>query len=598
MGSGGVLMGSISASSGTRLAAQSQTASGSTCALAVDPQIILRNPILRSNLFPIVTPLKWSRWQDLLSAAGAIHEFSDIPIGLRDGFRIGVSSHITDTFSPPNHKSALDNSDFVDSQIQTELASGRYSEGLSIADFLATYGHFRSSPLGVTFHPNSGKPRLIQDHSFPRNNPIISSINFEIDNDMFKCDWGSFIDCLLHVLDAPPGTQVAVFDVDAAHRRMPVAPEDRLHVCVVWRDKVHMDHCCCFGCTSSSGIFGRAADAIVVIYKHNGVDAIIKWADDFTFWRFPILPSISGPWHYSYDESLIWRIGEDLGWPWSTKPGKCIPFASSFRYLGFDWDLVTKSVALPDSKREKFLSKLAPWVAGAKVAAKECLGVIGSLNHCSVVIFSSRTRLPSLYRFSSRFKKLSPFVKLPIPHNVLEDISWWREVLSNPAACILPIHCHPPRSDLNIFIDASTSWGIGVVIEDQWLAWRLADGWQEDGREIGWAEMVALQLLVLTLIASRAPPATYSVRSDNKGVVGAFDANYSRSPLQNAILRHIFTLLRDHDIWLEMKWVPSADNLADGPSRGIFPPFSSRIDADFSIPHPLRAYVCPAVSAP
>ena len=553
---------------------------------------ILRNPTLRSKYLPIVTPLKWDRWQDLLSAAGSLIQFPDVPIGLRDGFRLGVSSSISTTFSPPNHKSALDNASFIDEQISTETGAGRYSRPFSPVEFESLFGPYRSSPLGVAFHPSTGKPRLIQDHSFPRNNPLLPSINSEIDSDLFQSDWGSFSNCLLRVLNAPPGTEVAVFDVDAAHRRMPVAPEDRLHVCIAWNGKVILDFCCCFGCSSSSGIFGRCADAIKTIYIHQKVDDVLNWADDFTFWRFPILPSPSGPWTYSYDESLIWDVANTLGWPWSKKPGKCIPFASSFKYVGFEWDLTQKTVRLPDSKRQKFLAKLSPWVQNGKVSAKECQSLVGSLNHCSVVVFSSRSRLPSLYRFSAQFQSRSQFIKLSIPNTVLKDVEWWRTVLSDPSACSMPIRQRPPPSSCKIYVDASTSWGIGLLIDGRWQAWQLLHGWHSDGRDIGWAEMLAVEMALLTLIAGKLPPATYSILSDNTGVVGAFSTSYSRNSHQNSILRHILILMRESDIWLETRWIPSEENLADGPSRGKFPTQSSRIRTTVSIPPPFRSLLC------
>lgn len=557
-------------------------------------QTILRNPTLRSEFLPIVTPLRWDRWRDLLSAAGSLDRFPDVPVGLRDGFRLGVSSSISSTFSPPNHKSALDNSSFIDEQISTEIAAGRYSLPLSPSEFESRFGPYRTSPLGVTFHPTSGKPRLIQDHSYPRDNPLLPSINSEIDSNLFQCDWGTFADCLLRVLNAPPGSEVAIFDVDAAHRRMPVAPEDRIHVCVMWRGKVILDFCCCFGCSSSSGIFGRCADAIKTIYIHLKVDDLDNWADDFTFWRYPITPSPSGPWLYSYDESLIWNVADTLGWPWSKKPGKCVPFASKFKYVGFEWDLVSKSVSLPDSKREKFLAKLRCWVEGGMVSAKECQSVVGSLNHCSVVVFSSRTHLPSLYRFLSQFQARSRFVKLSIPKPVLADIKWWRGILSDPASCSMPICHRPPASSCQIYVDASTSWGVGLVIDGRWQAWRLSSGWNTDGRDIGWAEMLAVEMALLTLVAGKFPPATYTIHSDNSGVVGAFGASRSRNPHQNSILHHILILMRDSNIWLNTHWIPSEENLADGPSRGVFPPQSCRIRCSTSIPPPFRSLLhCP-----
>jgi hypothetical protein len=251
-------------------------------------------------------------------------------------------------------------------------------------------------------------------------------------------------------------------------------------------------------------------------------------------------------------------------------------------------------VSLPDSKRKKFLAKLVPWVEVGKVSAKECQSVVGSLNHCSVIVYSSRTHLPSLYRFSSQFQARSQFVKLSIPKPVIDNINWWRNVLSDPTSCSMPICHRPPASSCQIYVDASTSWGVGLVIDGRWQAWRLADGWNSNGRDIGWAEMLAVEMALLTLIAGKFPPATYTIHSDNSGVVGAFGASRSRNPQQNSILCHILILMRDSNIWLDTLWIPSGENLADGPSRGILPPMSSRIRATVSIPPPFLPLIhCP-----
>jgi len=557
-------------------------------------QSILLNPIRRRSLFPIVTPLIPDAWHELLAVSGALDRFPDVPEGLRSGFRLGTSSFISETFSPDNHKSALDNPSIIDDYVRKEEAAGRYSRAYTPDEFLSIFGPYRSAPLGVVWDTPI-KSRLIQDHSFPRNNPCIASINSEIDSSLFTCDWGSFIECFLQVLAAPPGTQVAIFDVEAAHRRMPVAPEDRLHVCIRWKDQLRLDHCCCFGCSSSSGIFGRVADAIVCIYLFFLVQLILKWADDFSFWRFPTTPSITGPWEYSYDESLIWGIAAKLGWPWSLKPGKCVPFAFEFKYIGFLWNLSDKTVSLPDAKKQKFLGKLTPWVSGSLVSRKDCESLLGSLNHCSVVIMGSRSHLPSLYRFAASFGSRSVFAKRRIPSEVLRDIDWWRIQLSNPW-CGMKILARPPLSPASLFVDASTSWGIGLVWNGKWLAWPLISGWKSDGRDIGWAEFVAVWLALLVVIESGSRSISLILRSDNTGVVGAFDAGLSRNAHQNNVLRRILLLSHEFDVWFNITWVPSHENLADGPSRGIFPPWSERLPLNPLIPLSLRSLVGSAVS--
>ena len=51
----------------------------------------------------------------------------------------------------------------------------------------------------------------------------------------------------------------------------------------------------------------------------------------------------------------------------------------------------------------------------------------------------------------------------------------------------------PAPLSLLICMDASTSWGIGFWMEGKWIAWQSIPGWKNDGRDIGWLEMVAIE---------------------------------------------------------------------------------------------------------
>ena len=46
---------------------------------------------------------------------------------------------------------------------------------------------------------------------------------------------------------------------------------------------IHLDHVLNFGVSPSPGIFGRVANAMVRILLQQGIEAVIKWVDDFIF---------------------------------------------------------------------------------------------------------------------------------------------------------------------------------------------------------------------------------------------------------------------------------------------------------------------------
>ena len=165
---------------------------------------------------------------------------------------------------------------------------------------------------------------------------------------------------------------------------------------------IYLDHCACFGCSSSNGLFGRPGNAIVTIFAYKGVKDTLCWADDFVFFQYPLPSSSASQFSFPFNKSLIFSIVEDLGWPWS--PSKHIPFASSFPYLGFIWNLSNKSVSIPLSKCEKYLAHLEAWVPGAYVSLRDVQGVLGCLQHCTLVLSDGCSHLPSFYRFCSAFK--------------------------------------------------------------------------------------------------------------------------------------------------------------------------------------------------
>jgi hypothetical protein len=143
-------------------------------------------------------------------------------------------------------------------------------------------------------------------------------------------------------------------------------------------------------------------------------------------------------------------------------------------------------------------------------------------------------------------------------------------------------------------MDASTSWGIGFWMEGKWIAWRAIAGWKSDGRDIGWLEMVAVELALTAVIGAGYKNVHLTFRSDNSGVVGALSNGSSRNTAQNLILRRIIHLCNDHNLWVTTSWIPSEDNPADDPSRGIF----SSVDNIFSPLPKLPAHLSKFVEPP
>jgi len=563
------------------------------------PSVEIRTTIpnhapLSTDFLPIVTPFIPDAWESILRDANLFTEFSDVPYGLRHGFDMGVHSLPASTYIPANHSSALNHPSAILSYIRKELSLGRYTGPFSQSRLELLIGPFRTSPLGLTPKPGADEFRLVQDFSYPRNDPHRFSVNSEIDTDDFRCDWGTFQDVVAIVIDAPPYSLAATLDVDAAFRRCPISPSQQPNFVIGWNGLFYIDHNAPFGAASSGGVFGRVADAMMAILRAFGIGPAKNWVDDFLFFLLPTNPPSDGNYDnfkpiYPYDLNTIYALAAPLGWPW--KESKTRPFAPRFKYLGFIWDLIRKTVEIPEDKKSRYLTKITPWIEGAKFTRRDTESILGTLVHCSLAIPDGRSHLPSLARFAASFQSArSVFIHKTPNSSVLSDISWWRSQLSLPFAGFY-LKKPPPLSPVSFWVDASTSWGIGVIFNDFWDAWKFRSNWNSNGRNIGWAEFVAIELGILLAVSHGFSNIHFLIRSDNQGVIHAIQGGRSRSPEQNIVLQRINYLLSTNSIWISSLYVPSSSNLADRPSRGLPPLDLPRSSTTFPLPSALVPFL-------
>lgn len=541
----------------------------------------------------VITALLPDEWESVLRELGLWEEFADVPAGLRAGFRIGAAGPVQHTLIHKNHNSALSHPGAVAEHIRTEHAAGRYSGPFDRLSLEALIGPFQTAPLGVVDKASSpGKFRVIQDFSFPRDHSL-TSLNSQINPDDFTCTWGFFADVMTAVANAPPGSIAATLDVDAAYRQMPVHILDQPHTVVYWDDAYWVDHCVPFGAASSNGIFGRCGDAMALIYARLGFGLIFKWVDDFLFIQHPTTRFSPSEYSTFGELDAIYAVAQSLGWPW--KEVKTRPFAFIFIYLGFEWNLATKFVSIPENKRAKYTSKIRSWIDRGTANLRDTQSVVGTLVHCALAIPEGRPRLAGLIAFAATLPRddTSKFARRPISKRANADTDWWLHRLTHG-----PFGSHicppPPPLQVPIYTDASSSFGIGVIFGTEWAAWRLLQGWKGEGRDIGWAEATAVELAVIWISARGVANASVTIHCDNQGVILAWKAGRSRNHQQNESITRIQALCTTHDIRLDLTYIASAENPADLPSRGMPPPDLSHASEPISPPASILPYIARA----
>jgi hypothetical protein len=175
--------------------------------------------------------------------------------------------------------------------------------------------------------------------SFPRNDPNVASINAGMNSNDFPTSWGMFNSTAELIVSLPPSCVAATFHVTAAYHLTPVHPSQQHALCIFWNGLVYINRAVMFGLTSSTGVFGAVANMLVAIYEAANFGLIQKWVDDFlAIW----LPQQSWTEKEFMDLTGYFRV------PWSIE--KLCLFSPIQRYIGFNWNLECKSVALPKEK--------------------------------------------------------------------------------------------------------------------------------------------------------------------------------------------------------------------------------------------------------
>ncbi|PPR05117.1 hypothetical protein CVT24_010092 [Panaeolus cyanescens] len=516
--------------------------------------IVERPPVPSSTLFPhslydkIVTPYSADAFESYLNSLNIAHKYPLLCENLRKGFPLGNMPEITQTHIFPNHFSVLGHEEVIDSYLKEEVECGRLDGPFSkelVEGILR--GPFFSSPLLIVSQPQGpnlpDKIRVCRHLSKEDAKRDIPSVNSYIVKDDFPTRFDTATKVAKMIALAPPGTEACTLDIEKFHRTCPALPHHKPWLVVQGRSgEFYIDHCLPFGAACASSNAGMIANALVDIWTELGYKPVLKYEDDIQVFRTQS-SSTSNQYDYGFQEVV--RSVEPLGVPWHPTKGT-LTFTSKPVFLGLLWDIPERTVSLPEEKRVKFLFRATNFLSrfvSSPCNLKDVERLHGSLCYIAFVFPEGRSRLPSLSNFAASFNNSEFSSRFP-PRSVISDVRWWISRLSTSGHS-RPLVPPGPRVDFNIYVDASTDWGIGISIRGRWMVFRLTQDWKSraSNRDICWLECLAVEFVVYVLEAEGLENCSVMVRSDNMGTIGAVHKGRSRNPHINLCMRRIFSTL-------------------------------------------------------
>ena len=438
--------------------------------------------------------------------------------GLSDGFRIGI-----DPERAQFEHLISDKPHYIELNIHEKRAvSGLISKGLDRGFISGPYtspnelpfSHLYCAPIFVVPKPGINNYRPIVHLSWNEFNSMLS-INDLLCEYMKHIQYISFRETVNMVNNAGLGAYIMLLDAQDAYYRVPIHPDDWKYNGLKWGKLFWVFTSLQMGLSSSPRIYTLFADAVeyICVKKFsnllfcNGMQMLRHYIDDF----FAIVRCLK-------DANTVYKgifdTFHDLGIP--TRWDKCEPPNIQNKILGWIYHTVRRIVQLPSDKRKKILELIEPILAKKCSNRKTLERLIGRLQNASMVIFPGKAfvrRLEAvLYLTKFEYNE-----KIPISDFVLDDLRWWRKIISNADKCsasfdlILKL---PSDGDFHLFTDATTTLGFGGHCSDA--------GFQVDWKDTVKAQLEkshgAFDISTLELLVSIVGMTVFADKFQNKAV--------------------------------------------------------------------------------
>ncbi|MCP4545470.1 MAG: hypothetical protein GY835_03255 [bacterium] len=493
--------------------------------------------------------------------------------GLCFGFRL-VPADLPDI--PPadcqNYASALDPAvkPRLDALFQSELDAGKLC--------LSATRPTRVHAIGAVPKKDSPDFRPITDCSRPRSDPL----NAYIRPHLAKFRFAS-IDRVVGAMT--PGCFMAVVDIKAAFRSVPVFPPHRQFLGFCWEFPgcapcYLLDCVLSFGLSCSPIIFHRISTSVVRMMRRARAlglihfSEIVVYLDDFCL----VAPS-----EHDCSASLqfLVRLLCDLGFQLSAS--KLVSPSQRVRYLGIDLDSIQMKLFLPPDKVGLLHSMAAHLVAQEKCSKLELQQFCGLANFASKVVRGARTFCRRIIDLSNTLREQHH--KTRVTREFRADLDWWVRFSSrfNGEAVIIA----DSRPRLLLQTDACFA-GYGAVFGSLWLAGTWAGSAEPANAHLLpaspiWTPQVSVPNSVLdninylelfaVLLAARQWGHLWRNRrillqSDNTQTVACINNGSSRNPLATELLRELFWLSAESNFHMTASHLPGHLNVtADRLSR-------------------------------
>ena len=344
--------------------------------------------------------------------------------------------------------------------------------------------------------------------------------------------------------------------------------------------ELFVSHVLPFGARGSVGAFNRVSRALHLIGLRLFGLVWCNYVDDF--------PQVSLQAFGSADLHTAESFLDLVGWRFSTKAKKRLPFSVQFDALGVTFDLSSAAegrvlVRNKESRVQQLCEEIDRLLQGSMLNQPHAASIMGRLHFAESQLFAKASVHRMRLCHARAAGKVSTF---HVNGVVRQELEWAKEFLRTCPPRQLRIRT--AENPVVIFTDASLECNSSVGQVGGVLVFRN-NGSQDHPVHAYFSDQVppevlkemqrhtdhviaALEMLAVLIAVHLWGPMLLSKRCfffvDNDSARGALIASYSPSLQLNKLMTVWTQMVMQHSIFPWLCRVPSASNIADAPSRG------------------------------
>ena len=481
------------------------------------------------------------------------------------------------TFPPPNRPAAnyLGTDDARQKcrlRFQSEVAAGRMIGGPGwTADAVHWFlnGDFFITPCGAVPKGDDPHGRIVHNYSHEFEGISINSVL--LDNSVQYISFKARVELLSQV------SWYFTVDLKNGYRQVPVNPKDwHTQVYSLGPEEFYVDLAMPFGKANSSKKFCAWTD----LWFSSFLQHFRKTVPYYSVLGSYVDDAFGGTNSQAHSQTMMETV-PIVGRATATdiNLGKSRGPATKLVILGLLYCSVTRTCRLGDAKRVKYMSRIQVVLSAPVTTSKRLEQLAGNLGFAAWVEPFCRPLLSGVFSLVVQDK---PMTQIVIPPFTLTALRIWYTVLKrNRGLSFQYIQNKYPAVLTPIFVDASTSWGIGGVHGLEYFSFPHSDLQPFIRRCPGWESypmvpVARLELLAalaaIQLFGNRYPRHLIVLYSDNTNVVAWLGTRRSPDPIICTLVAAIEQIKYKHQSKLSVRFIPSDRNRsADRLSRNRVP---------------------------